>query len=128
VLDQLAVGDPPDVDLLDGEGAAGDRHASVRADVAGAEPATHDDLVAAGDDVLRIESDVRKRGPDGARGVFEPFGTAWAIDRDLVVVVVGVHNLPGHVEIAASENLERLEREPRGVWSLVGRCHGLALP
>src|SRR5918998_4575004 len=91
VFDDLVAGDPPDVDVSDGEPLARRLAAHERAGVASAHDHQLDDLVALGDLVLNLEPKAAKGVVEAPHRLPDALGTSRLLRvRGLVIDEVGV--------------------------------------
>src|SRR5215831_14313866 len=117
MLDQLAVLDPPDVDLLGRELLAAGRLPQELADVAAVHDDSCDDLVLFTDLILKIESHRPPKPAEPHDRLLETLRALGAAGRRLVVDELGMHQFVGGLEPALLEHL--LEHPPGELLVLV---------
>ena len=108
VLDELVLGEPEDVDVLDRDAAARRRHAHERAGVVPGHREPGDDFVVLGDDVFDRKVQVGERVAKPRDRLPHAFGPARPVTSGFVVEELGVDELLGRVHLAAVE--QRVER------------------
>src|SRR5262249_23742920 len=122
MLDQLAVLDPPDVDLLGRELLAAGRLPQELADVAAVHDDPRDDLFSFTDLILEVESHRPPKPAEPRDRLLETLRALAAAGRRLVVDELGMHQLGGGLEPAL---LEQLLEHPLGELLVLIRHDGL---